>query len=70
MSHWNYRICHFPKQGIYAVKEVYYDDEGKPRAYADAEILGDDEAEVRQSISYVQAALEHPVFEVPLGWQT
>lgn len=69
MSHWNYRICHMSKRGTYEVREVYYDDAGEPRAIASAELGGDTEQDIRESLERIFEASNRPVFEVPVQWE-
>ena len=62
---WNHRVVNCPSENggddLYTFKEVYYDDEGKPDAYSDPFMCGDDLDELRLLLQRLEKALGEPV---------
>jgi hypothetical protein len=71
MKHWNYRVIEFPavqdEPARRELREVYYDDAGRPCAYgAPAQVLWDDEEDPATPYSILQRmreALDKPVLD-------
>lgn len=71
MKHWNYRVIEFPavqdEQARRELREVYYDDSGRPCAYgAAAQVMWDDEEDPATPYSILQRmreALDKPVLD-------
>ena len=63
---WNHRVVNCPSENggddLYTFKEVYYDDhEGKPYAYSNPFMCGDDMDELRLLLQRLEKALGEPV---------
>lgn len=57
---WNYRIVY--KDGMYAMKEVYYDENGIPNSFCDASLDGYDRvSDMRDAHLAYSAAFLKPV---------
>jgi hypothetical protein len=64
---WNYRVVHIThgEGESFAIYEVYYDDDGRPKARTEnpASPAGETFEELAEDLSYYQAALQEPVLE-------
>jgi len=62
---WNYRFVDCPSETLeehwYELKEVYYDDDGKPRAYASACLGTEDKDDLPELVKWWALALEKPI---------
>jgi hypothetical protein len=63
---WNYRIIkriHDDGTELFAIHEVYYNDDGKPELVTEdpCEPQGETLAELKEDFEWYQKALEHPV---------
>lgn len=70
---WNYRIVKHVTGGTewFGIHEVYYDDDGKPRAMTEEPVRMDAETvdDLIHAIEHVlDDARNHPVFEPPAEW--
>lgn len=61
---WNHRIVNCPSENggddYFVIKEVYYNEDGKPNGYTDSFMGGDDLDGVQELINRFQGALEKP----------
>jgi hypothetical protein len=68
---WNYRVIDLREENggepCYKICEVYYNDDEKPDGYADATVMGDNLAEVRQELKRMTAATNKPVLTLHGG---
>ena len=70
MGTWNYRVIkHQPEKGhvvLYAVHEVYYNDDGSTNGHTENAIwpVGETIEELRSDINRMLLALDRPVIEV------
>lgn len=68
---WNYRVIDLREENggepCYKICEVYYSDDEKPDGYADATVMGDNLAEVRQELKRMTAATNKPVLTLKGG---
>lgn len=65
---WNYRVFKFTDRSetsSFEIREVYYDEEGKPTGYTDGESapLGMTLDELRSDLGWMLQALDKPVLE-------
>ena len=62
---WNHRVMNCPSENggddLYVFKEVFYDDNGKPEAYSEPFMCGDDLDELRLLLQRLEKALSEPV---------
>jgi len=62
---WNHRVMNCPSENggddLLFFKEVYYDDNGKPDAYSEPFMCGDDIDELRLLLQRLENALDKPV---------
>jgi hypothetical protein len=65
MTTWNYRILHYVTGG-YMLREVFYDEDGKPskHGYAGIErVLFDEPKEIEESLALMMQACQRPVLQ-------
>jgi len=62
---WNHRVMNCPSENggddLLFFKEVFYDDKGKPDAYSEPFMCGDDLDELRLLLLRLEKALDKPV---------
>ncbi|GEN82875.1 hypothetical protein SLU01_11870 [Sporosarcina luteola] len=67
MDMWNYRVLKGKQNGsdCYEIHEVYYDEDGKPRAWAESHnvLIDDGLDELKETYDYIQNAFKMPVLE-------
>ena len=64
---WNYRVCKYEvnDQTLYAVREVYYDDDGLPDGFCDASVDNWESVEdLRGTLEHMLRAFDAPVLSV------
>ena len=59
---WNYRVMTLDGGKSYEIHEVYYNEDGKPRAYTMNAVkpFGEDLRELRQDLMWMMKALDMP----------
>jgi len=62
---WNLRLVNMssPYEDYFEIREVYYDNMGKPVAHSKAAIGGEDRLEVDRYIELAKLALDKPVIK-------
>lgn len=68
MGHWNHRVTRQKTRfgDWYAIREVYYDDQGNVTAWTEGEMapVGETVEELRADLERMLAALDEPVLYV------
>lgn len=64
---WTYRIVQTEYEGetMVDIREVYYDDEGRPAMHGTAEVGGEDLDELREVYEWIGEAFNKPVLRYP-----
>lgn len=65
---WNYRVCQYVEAGetLFAIREVYYDNDGTPQMYGDASVEHWETLEdVRGTLDLMRGAFDKPVLRLP-----
>ena len=62
---WNLRLVNMssPYEDYFEIREVYYDNMGKPIAHSQASIGGEDRLEVDRYIELAKLALDKPILK-------
>lgn len=65
-SSWNYRVLHNPKDGSYAVHEVYYDNQGNPGSWTErpSAPYGESLDDFQNDLRAINRAFERPFLQV------
>lgn len=77
MSHWNYRVLAFKEEDetFFQVRDVYYDDEGKPNGYSSvsSNISSDTVEGLKQNLKRIEECFEKPTLSgdnFPEEWKS
>lgn len=62
---WNYRTvrCTESDAVFYEIKEVYYNEQGLPNGYCDADLFGETLEELKDVFDMMKLALEKPILD-------
>lgn len=65
---WNLRVVHmidenYPDEPYLEIREVYYDQMGKPMGHSTATVGGEKVDDLRQYVEWVQLALTKPILK-------
>ncbi len=60
---WNYRLVQSKKDNTVVLAEVYYNDDGTPYGFAEADVLGEDSDEVRSIYDMMGEAFTKPIID-------
>ena len=69
---WNLRLVNMsdPYEDYFEIREVYYDNMGKPIGHSKAAIGGEDRLEVDRYIELAKLALDKPILKFPKNEDT